>query len=112
VWALILANVVWDFVSALAIALDYAPIARWHLVLWIDDTAVGRLCMFWMVVMFGVARLAVVLAPRQYFMVGFISYLLETWFAEMAIAEGLMRPHEGRVVSVLSLGCACAMLSS
>ena len=107
-------NAIWDFVSTIAIALRYEPIARWHTDLWASDddrtNPAARSLMSWFVLTLGLARLAAVIDPATHLTCGILSYVIEGWFALTASSDGTMKPTEGLVVAIGSFALAALMI--
>ena len=112
---LVLFNVVWDFVSVLAIATNLHYISKYHTdYIWTSDSDktnyAARTLMAWWVFSLGLARLASVLNPSQYLLCGVVSYLLEGAFGMLGLITQTMRVWEGTAIMVLSFLFAGFML--
>jgi len=107
-------NVIWDLISAAAIALKYEAVASWHTDLWVnaEDRTNPAACtlMAWLVLTFGLARLAAVVDPSANLTCGLVSYMLEGCLFLFSTCLGTIKVQEGLIVAFGSFGLAWLML--
>ena len=108
---LLYANATWDLLSAIAIALNFHAIARWHTDLWIDDAnktnPVAQTLMGWLLLTFALARWAAAWDPSKFVLCGVVSYFIE---AGLAIGcNGSMKRLESMFIAISCAGLACLL---
>jgi hypothetical protein len=110
---MVYANVVWDFISAAAIVVDFEMIGSWHTDMWKSQNdrsnPAAQNLMGWFVLTFGTARLAAALNPPMYTSCGIVPYIIEGCFASAALMNQSIKPLEGWAVALSSFAFAAAL---
>jgi hypothetical protein len=110
---LVYINVIWDFISAAAIAVHYTIIAKLHTAMWEDENdqnnPAAQNLMGWFILTLGVFRLAAVLDPSMYTGCAILTYIIEGCFASVAVFNHSIKPLEGWIVALSSFAFAAAL---